>query len=107
MIAHNTNDCDHSGPYAACRNCGNTASMNRYAFGFIRQVSAPRRNVVHADIAQASAWRPNAEFARSNEMPIHAMYNAPTSSNALKAMGTTFSNTPMPSVVITTMQTPP
>src|ERR1051326_323754 len=45
MIAYISTACSHSGPYSVRMNCGKTASVKTYAFGFNRFVSAPRRNV--------------------------------------------------------------
>src|ERR1051325_8808319 len=87
-------------------NCGKTAMVKMYAFGFRRFVTAPRRNVVIA-VAVALASGAAAFPWRAIDHPIQAMYAAPTPGTALTAAGMPRSTPATPSVAMTTCTIPP
>ena len=73
MISHKTTACAPMSPYSGFRNCGRTASVNRYALGFSRLVTIPWRNVSARERTRSHDGPANAARLRSNEKPIQAM----------------------------------
>ena len=99
------------------------ANMNRYAFGFNRQVSAARRKVAQLDGESGCSFDPLADASfcalpavatagsaarvRSSAMPIQAMYSEPTTNMILTSAGISLKISPTPSAPAAVWHRPP
>ena len=72
MIAPRTRAWPAIDPLSGRTNCGNTASMKTYAFGFMRLVSAARVKVSRGETSARGPSRARPPAARHRPQPIQA-----------------------------------